>query len=59
MSIALLFWVLYLIALVFSLWSSWPAAATPAGFRPLGGGLLTFVLIGLLGWATFGAAIHR
>ena len=54
MSIALLFWVLYLVALVFSAYSSraaWPNWA--------GSGLLYFVLIGLLGWAVFGAAVHR
>jgi len=56
MSISLLFWILYLIALVFSLWTNWPANG-PA-FRPLGGPLLVFVLIGLLGWKVFGAAIH-
>ncbi len=54
MSINLVFWVLYLIALVFSgylgrtNWQGWA-----------GGSLLYFVLIGLLGWAVFGPAIHR
>lgn len=54
MQIQLLFWVLYLIALVFSLWS------TGIGNPKLwGGNLLLFVLIGILGWATFGAAVHK
>ena len=56
MSIGLLFWILYIIALVFGLWSNWPA--TGPAFRPLGGTLLIFVLIGLLGWKCFGAAVH-
>jgi len=56
MSISLLFWILYLIALVFSLWTNWPANG-PA-FRPLGGPLLVFVLIGLLGWKVFGQPVH-
>ena len=54
MSIALLFWVLYILAIVFSAYTNrtnWPGWA--------GGSLLYFVLIGLLGWAVFGAAIHR
>jgi hypothetical protein len=55
MSIALLFWVLYILAIVFSAYTTgrtnWPGWA--------GGSLLYFVLIGLLGWAVFGAAIHR
>ncbi len=56
MSVGLLFWVLYLVALVFGMWSNWPASG-PA-FRPIGGTLLFFVLIGLLGWKVFGAAVH-
>ena len=59
MSIELLFWVIYLMALIFSIWGDWPTAPGPAGFRPMGKGVLFFVLIGLLGWATFGAAIHK
>ena len=54
MSLALLFWVLYIIAIVFSLYTNranWPGWA--------GGSLVQFVLIGILGWAVFGAAIHR
>jgi hypothetical protein len=57
MSLNLLFWVLYLVALVFGMWPDGPL--TQASFRPLGGRFLVFVLIGLLGWATFGAAIHK
>ncbi len=54
MTISLLFWVLYILAIVFSAYSnraSWPGW--------VGGGLLYFVLIGLLGWAVFGAAVHK
>ena len=54
MNLALLFWVLYIVALVFG------AYQNRAGFPGwVGGGLLYFVLIGLLGWAVFGAGIHR
>jgi hypothetical protein len=54
MTLGLLFWVLFIIAAVFSLYQN--RAAFPAW---AGGSLLYFVLIGLLGWATFGAAVHR
>lgn len=54
MSLSLLFWVLYILAFFFSAYlnrTNWPGWA--------GGNLLHFVLIGILGWAVFGAAIHR
>ncbi len=54
MSLALLFWVLYIIAIVFSCYTN--RASMPAW---AGGSFVQFVLIGILGWAVFGAAIHR
>lgn len=56
MTFALLFWILMLFWLVFGLWSQWPAAGQP--LRPLGGTLLLFILLVLLGWKVFGAALH-
>lgn len=55
MSISLLFWVLYIVGILFSGWASWPVT-NPRG---IGASLFVMVLIGLLGWAVFGAAIHR
>lgn len=49
MSKELLFWVVFVIAFVFSAWSGSPNWRGWAG-----GSLVFFVLIGLLGWATFG-----
>lgn len=57
MSIALLFWILMILWFFFGLWSSWPL--TSASARPLGGGLVLFVLLAILGWQVFGPAIHR
>jgi len=57
MSISLLFWVLMILAFVFSLYSSWPLGSGNA--KPFGMSLLVFVLLALLGWQVFGAAIHR
>ncbi len=53
MSLAIAFWCLYLVSLVFSVWSNY---SNP---KVWGGGLLVFVLVGILGWQVFGAAIHR
>lgn len=58
MSFALLYWILMLFWLVFGLWAGWPAPNTPNGFKPLGGTLLLFVLLVLLGWKVFQAPLH-
>jgi hypothetical protein len=60
MDLQLLFWVLYIITLILSCWMGWPdGAPTRATMRPLGGALIVYILIGILGWAVFGPAIHR
>ena len=51
MSIGLAFWILMLVWLVFGLWASWP------NHMLVGGNLLMFVLLLLLGWHAFGAPI--
>jgi hypothetical protein len=56
MSFALIYWILMLFWLFFGLWSNWPAAGSP--FRPLGGTLLLFILLVLLGWKVFGPPVH-
>jgi hypothetical protein len=58
MNIATLFWVIMVIWLLFGLWSSWPAAGTNP-VRPVGGLIILWVVIALLGWQVFGSAIHR
>ena len=55
MSLALGFWVLMLIWLIFAL--SWNMGWLGA-HGPLGSSLLIFVLFLLLGWKVFGAPIH-
>jgi hypothetical protein len=54
MSLGLAFWILMLIWLVFGLWSSWPFE----GIKPLGGTLVLFLLLLLLGWKVFGPPLH-
>lgn len=56
MTLAAAFWITYFIALIFGGWSNWPAAG--GNFRPLGGTIMFFLLVGLLGWQVFKAPIH-
>lgn len=46
-----------LLWLVFGFWGNWPAGENK-NFRPLGGTLLLFILLVLLGWRAFGPPIH-
>ena len=57
MSLSLLFWVLYILTIVFSIIGNLPLNAGNA--KPTVITIVILVLIGLLGWAEFGAAIHR
>lgn len=56
MTLALIFWVLMLIWVVFSAWSHWPGA--PGGAPVWGNTVLLFVLFLILGWAIFGAPVR-
>lgn len=58
MPLALLFWVLMLLWLVLGFWTSWPGQRPALPYGPLGSNLLLFILLGLLGWAVFGAAVR-
>jgi len=60
MRIGLLFWILMLLWLVFGLWLYWPAAGgTGVSYGFVGGNLLLFLVIGLLGWKVFGAPLQN
>lgn len=54
MAAGLWFWLIYVICVLFGVWVDWPA---DRNYRPLGGKLVLFVLLGLLGWAVFGAPL--
>lgn len=56
MSIGLVFWILMLIWLVFGSYGTWQAQGAN-GWPVLGGNLLLFVLLLLLGWHDFGPPI--
>lgn len=56
MTLAVLFWVLYIVALVFGVYTGY-TPGQPYAFKTWGGSLLVFVLFGILGWAVFGAPV--
>jgi O-antigen ligase len=56
MGIGLIFWILMLIWLVFGFWVNWNAG-TPNPHL-IGGNVMLFILLLLLGWQAFGAPIH-
>jgi hypothetical protein len=54
MTIGLLFWIIMIIGFLFGLYTNRTALPVWAG-----NSLVQWVLFALLGWAVFGAAIHR
>lgn len=52
MPMGILFWVLFVVGLIFGL------GVITAPWAPIGGSILLFVLLGLLGWKVFGPALH-
>lgn len=55
MTLAIAFWILMLLWLVLGIYQSWPASgATAGGYWPIGGNLLLFLLIFILGVHSFG-----
>jgi hypothetical protein len=55
MPLQVLFWMIYIIAILFSGWVYY--APNTAWFRPFSGLFAIWVLIGILGYRVFGAAI--
>ena len=58
MSTGLLFWLLWVLAVLFGAWGIYPTPNRPA-FVPFGGALLLFVLLFLLGWRVFGFILQN
>ncbi len=54
MSIQLLFWVIMVVGFVFGFYNN---REQPMGW--LGNSLVIWVLLALLGWQVFGAAVHK
>ena len=58
MKMGLLIWILMLVWLLFGLWSQWPSGVGTADYRPVGGSVLLFLVVGLLGWKVFGPPLQ-
>jgi hypothetical protein len=57
MPLALIFWILMLLWFVLGIYLHWTPSPPQAQWLPWGGNLLLFILLVMLGWATFGPAI--
>ncbi len=55
MTKGLIFWLLMILWFIFGMWVAWPLGNGP--YYPLGGNVLLFVLLALLGWRTFGSPV--
>ncbi len=58
MPLGLFFWVIYIIAVLFGFWANYEAAQ-PLWYRRAGAYLILWLLVGVIGWQVFGAAIHK
>jgi hypothetical protein len=58
MTLGLFFWVVYIIAILFGVWSNY-AANDPLWTRRFGAYGILWLLVGVLGWANFGPPVHR
>ena len=54
MTISLLFWIIFIISFLFGGYSNRASLRAWAT-----GDLVIWILIGILGWAVFGAAVHK
>jgi hypothetical protein len=58
MPLGILFWTVYVIAILFGVWSNYDAAQ-PLWYRKAGAYLVLWILVGMLGWATFGPVVKN
>lgn len=56
MTLQFWFWIFYVLGLLGWTWGYWPIAPS---LRPWGAGLFFFILIGILGYATFGGPLKH
>lgn len=57
MSMSFLFWLLMILWLIFGIWNDY-VPGQPYPLNRAGWSFLTFVLLGILGWAQFGAPVR-
>jgi hypothetical protein len=58
MSLSLLFWMLYILSVLFGFWANYDPAI-PLWYRRAGAYFVLWILVGILGWSVFGAALHQ
>ena len=58
MTLATWFWLFYVISIVFGVWGEWLPAVSGNPFARRGWYVVVYVLIGLLGWKSFGSPIQ-
>jgi hypothetical protein len=56
MTYAELFWLIYILSILFALWANYESANT-VWIRRFGGYTVLWVLVGILGYKVFGAAV--
>jgi hypothetical protein len=56
MPLGILFWIIYVIAVPFGIWSNY-AAADPLWTRRAGAYGVLWLLVGFLGWSVFGSVV--
>jgi hypothetical protein len=58
MPLGVLFWTLYVIAIIFGIWVNYEAGQ-PVWVRRAGAYLVLWILVGILGWDVFGPVVRR
>jgi hypothetical protein len=58
MTLAVWFWLLYVLSLIFVGWGEWGIAIPGNPFARRGWYIILYILIGLLGWKAFGSPIQ-
>lgn len=58
MPLSLLFWILYILTLVLGFFVYYQPGPGAPWFRPFGGYVVLWILVGILGYRVFGAAIR-
>jgi hypothetical protein len=56
MPIGILFWVLYVLAVVIGIWGSYEPTQ-PLWYRRFSGYIVLWILVGILGWSVFGPVV--
>lgn len=57
MSLSTWFWVIYVIAVLFSIFLNYDPATKTFAFRGFGGYFVLWILVGILGYGVFGSVV--